>query len=307
MVCKRKDSVYSHARSKHWLKIKTRSGKETVKKRIENWVINILRFFIIMLTLVAPGLLVPVQVPPLPEGARTRWEIGGTDEIAIQLLFDTSTVVERLPEGLRFVTLADVASKFPPAQAHLVAHPEHAHFGVSFLEIAHQDLFSIDGREPRWPKDGAIAFWAARVIPAGLKNDRARGQEHVLLLILVPDRAYVEYMKAKRHYAEYGDVSLRRDESGVRYGTIQTVGLQVEAKCKPTSELKVGGPTYQTMYQPRGAMNTFLILAFSGNRDGECQGNWKISGSNPLTKAVIIGTSVFACCGSFLGGAYAMP
>lgn len=37
MVAKRKDSVYARSRSKQWLKIKTAAGKETMRKRIENW------------------------------------------------------------------------------------------------------------------------------------------------------------------------------------------------------------------------------------------------------------------------------
>lgn len=37
MVCKRKDSVYAHARSKYWLKVKTTAGREMMRKRIENW------------------------------------------------------------------------------------------------------------------------------------------------------------------------------------------------------------------------------------------------------------------------------
>jgi hypothetical protein len=114
--------------------------------------VRAVRLFVIALALLP--LRSQAQVPPLPEGAWTRWEIGGTDEIAVQLLFDTAAVAERRPKGLRFVTLADVASKLPAAGAHLAAHPEHAHYAVSFLEIAHQDHFSIDGREPNWHKKG---------------------------------------------------------------------------------------------------------------------------------------------------------
>jgi hypothetical protein len=249
------------------------------------------------------GFCLPAQVPPLPEGAQTGWRIGETDEIAVQLLFDTSAAADRLPDGLRFVTLADVASKFPPAQEHLTAHPEHAEYGVSFLEIAAQNLFSIDGREPQWPKNGAIAIWLARVTSTK-KDERVRGEEHLSLLIVVPDQAYVEYMKSKGHYAEYGDVTLRHDESGLRHGTIRTASLQVDAACTPTSDLKTGGPSYQTIYQPRDTVKTFLILAYNRNRDGECKGNWKISGENPLSKAVTVGAPVYACCGEFVGGAY---
>jgi hypothetical protein len=267
--------------------------------------VKFLSLFVIALTLVTPCL--QAQVPPLPEDAQTRWEIGGTDEIVVHLLFDTATVADRLPDGLRYVTLADVAGNLPPAKAHLAAHPEHARYGVSFLEIARADHFSIDGREPQWRQNGAAALWFARVTPTGLKNEHARGSEHVSLQILVPDRAYVEYMNTKGHYAQYGDVTLRRGRSGVRRGTIQTADLQVEAACTPSGELRTGGPSYQTIYPPRDTVNTFLILAFNGNRDGECQGKWKISGTNPLSKAVVVGVPVFACCGHLLGGAYKMP
>ena len=37
IVAKRADSLYAGGRTKDWLKIKTRSGTETMKKRIETW------------------------------------------------------------------------------------------------------------------------------------------------------------------------------------------------------------------------------------------------------------------------------
>jgi bifunctional non-homologous end joining protein LigD len=37
MVMKRKSSVYSGLRSRDWLKVKTKSGKAEMRKRIENW------------------------------------------------------------------------------------------------------------------------------------------------------------------------------------------------------------------------------------------------------------------------------
>src|SRR4029453_15889477 len=99
---------------------------------------KILSFFVIAVTLVTPCLR--GQVPTLPEGAQTRWVIAGNEEIAVQLLFDTARVRGPPPEGLRFGTLADVASRLPAAQGYLAAHPEHAQYGVSFLEIASGDF-----------------------------------------------------------------------------------------------------------------------------------------------------------------------
>jgi hypothetical protein len=263
---------------------------------------QIMRMSVITIALLLPWL--QAQVPPLPEGAQTRWEIAGTDEIAVQLLFDTTSVAKRLPEDFRFVTLGDVADNWPTARTYLATHPEQSGYGVSILEIARQDHFSIDGREPRWGASGAAALWLARVAAIGLKEERTRGSEYVSLLILIPDRAYVEYMNKKGHYAEVGQVTLRSDKLGVRHGTIDTTALHVEATCTPRAELSTGGPSYQTIYPPRGTVDSFLILAFSGNRDGQCQGSWKISGTNPLAKAIVVGTPIYACCGQFVGGAY---
>jgi hypothetical protein len=247
---------------------------------------------------------VQAQVPRLPEGALTRWEIRGGDEIAVQLLFDAAALADRLPDGLRFVTLTEMASRVPPAREYLTTHPEHAAYGVSFFEIA-SGRFSIDGREPKWPENGANALWFAQVSSIGPKDERTRGQEHLSLLILAPDRAYAEYMNAKGHYAEYGDVTLLQDESGVRHGTITTPDLQVQAVCAPTGELKTRAPIFQTVYAPRGTVNAFLVLAVDGLRDGQCRGTWKISGAHPLSKTIVVGAPVIACCGHLLGGAYA--
>jgi hypothetical protein len=245
------------------------------------------------------------QVPTLPEGAQTRWVITGNEEITVQLLFDTAGVADRLPDGLRFVTLTDVASRLPAAQDYLAAHPEHAQYGVSFLEIASGD-FSIDGRKPQWPKNGANALWFAQVTSTGQKDERVRGPEHLSLLLLVPDRDYAKYMNTRGHYGQYGDVTLHRDKAGVRHGTIKTADLQVEAACTPTGELRTRGLIYQTIYPPRETVNAFLVLAVNGLRDGECRGTWKISGTHPLCKAIAVGAPIFGCCGNLLGGAYKM-
>jgi hypothetical protein len=265
---------------------------------------KILSFFVIAVTLVTPWLR--GQVPTLPEGAQTRLVIAGNEEIAVQLLFDTAGVADRLPDGLRFVTLADVASRLPAAQGYLAAHPEHAQYGVSFLEIASGD-FSIDGRKPQWPKNGANALWFAQVTSIGQKDERVRGPEHLSLLLLVPDKDYAKYMNTRGHYAQYGDVTLHRDKAGVRHGTIKTADLEVEAECTPTDQLRTRGLIYQTIYPPRETVNAFLVLTVNGLRDGECRGTWRISGTHLLSKAVVVGAPIFGCCGDLLGGAYGMP
>jgi|SRR6266571_4702171 len=253
-------------------------------------------------------LLTPAQIPPLPDGAETHWEIDGVNEIGVRMLFDPSTVAERLPPGLRFQTLQEIAPKAAPLQGYLAAHPEQAGYGISVLEVVRQRLV-IDGREPKWPQDGAVGLWFAKVTSTSLANERARGSADMFLFLLTlfPDRDYVEYMRRKGHYATYGDARLKKDESGMWHGTIQSADLRVEGACMPSTEtLQKEGSGSQTLYAPRGEGDHFLIIAWSGHEDHECNGKWTITGSHPLSKAVTMGSSIYACCYRLQGGGYRM-
>jgi hypothetical protein len=259
-------------------------------------------------TFVACALLVSTtaQIPPLPSGAETHWEIDGVNEIGVHILFDPATVADRLPPNLRFQTLQEIAPKAPFAQKYLAAHPEQAGYGISVLEVVRQ-RFSIDGREPQWPRDGAVGLWFAKVISTSPVNERARGSENLFLFALVPDRDYVGYMRRKGHYSTYGDVRLKRDQSGMWHGTIESADLQVEGACRPSTEASQKGRTgSETFYAPRGEGDHFLVLAWSDHEDHECNGRWEISGSHPLSKAFTIGSSIYACCYRLQGGAYSI-
>jgi len=108
-------------------------------------------------------------------------------------------------------------------------------------------------------------------------------------------------------YATYGGARLKRDESGMWHGTIQSVDLRVEGACVPSTEtLQKEGSGSQTFYAPRGEGDHFLVIAWSGHEDHECNGRWTISGSHPLAKAVTIGSSIYGCCFPLQGGGYRM-
>ena len=104
-----------------------------------------------------------------------------------------------------------------------------------------------------------------------------------------------------------GDARLKRDESGMWHGTIQSVDLRVEGAGVPSTEtLQKEGSGSQTFYAPRGEGDHFLVIAWSGHEDHECNGRWTISGSHPLAKAVTIGSSIYGCCFRLQGGGYRM-
>lgn len=78
----------------------------------------------------------------MPDGARTRWEIAGGQEIITWVLFDPAAVAGHVPRGLRCVTLAEMAESVPAStttgqtlRSHLAAHPEQRHYAASFVEI----------------------------------------------------------------------------------------------------------------------------------------------------------------------------
>ncbi len=73
------------------------------------------------------------QTPTLPDGAQSHWAVGQPHEIVAYLVFDPATVRDRLPETLRFITVKELATgSVRWATDHLVEHPAHADWGISF-------------------------------------------------------------------------------------------------------------------------------------------------------------------------------
>jgi hypothetical protein len=245
----------------------------------------------------------------LPEGALSRWDVSGPQEIVTWLIFDPATVAGSLPASLRFVTIGEVAgNRLPWAVEHLDKHPDQANWGISFFEIVRTDTFAIDGRQPRWPSAGAAALWCARVAPAEAGSDLGPGQAFLLLEFWLPDRDYCRFMRERGHYASYGDVRLRRNRSGEWAGEVRTDRLQASGACLPTGAPgSSSGGGMQVFFPPQhSGLTTLVRLAFAGHRIQSCASSpiWKFEGDHPLTRAMVLGETTFQFGYRLDGGAY---
>lgn len=264
----------------------------------------ILFVFSLLLTVDVPG-----QIPELPQGAETKWVVDDPEEIVSYLIFDLSTVKERLPEYLRFITIKELAEgNVSWAKEHLREFPAHADWGISFIEIVRMKTFMIDGRSPDWPENGAVALWFARVAPADPAGDLGLGKPFLALEFWLPDKEYVSYMRGKGHYASYGDVRLRQDAKGDWLGSIAADGLSLTARCSPGDETAgFGSAGMQAIFPPANSGITSVVrIAFAGHRERACGegASWKFKGVHSLARGMILGDTSFQFAYDMVGGAY---
>lgn len=264
-----------------------------------------------ILLLAGAVLLVPDRASgqdlSLPEGAETSWIVEGPEEILAYYTFDPATVAERLPEGLTFVTVADIAAAGnEQARAHVAANPTRTHWGVSFLEIVRQDVFEIDGRRPDIPDDGAFALWFASVWS---EDGKSAPPEKLALDLWMPDAAYASYMRQKGHFARPGDVRLSRTEDGAWVGYVEVDDLRVEARCTPEEAVRAKGPGRGVVHPPAGSdVRNVVRTSFVGHEEQVCEeDDWDVTGTHPLSGSVRIATvqPTFLFGYSLRGGAYA--
>ena len=244
------------------------------------------------------------QQPSLPPGSETTWIVEGAEEIIAHFAFDAEPMSARLPEGMTFLTLAELSSMGnEKAQTYLAANPDQAEWGVSFLEIVRQEVFEIDGRSPTLPGDGAFALWFAGVKPA-TGSDLSPGR--LALELWVPDAEYAEYMRERGHYASYGDVQLTDGEDGVWRGSVEIDNLRVAASCLAGEESRSLGPGNQLVYPRADAKVGSVVRAvYAGHMERSCTtDNWQLSGTHPLATASRIGQGVFQFGYTLRGGAY---
>jgi hypothetical protein len=262
------------------------------------------------LVLSAFSLNAAAQASTLPNGSQTRWVVDQPQEIVAYVVFDTAAVKRELPQSLRFVTLGELAKgKVGWAADYLAKHPTQGDWGVSFFEIVRMEIFSIDGRAPHWPKDGAAALWFARVAPSDPAADLGPGQPFLALNFWLPDRAYAAYMREKGYSATYGEAKLLQDSDGTWRGTANADGLSVTAACVPVGPVSGGVESAgaQAFFPPlSSSVKNVVRVSFSGHRERDC-GNSSLldlRGKHPLAGGVVMEPMVFEYRYSLKGGTY---
>ncbi len=253
--------------------------------------------------------LVAGQIPALPEGAGTRWVVSDPEEIVSWRAFDPERVSDRLPPGVRFVSLGDLSSAgMSWAEDYLEAHPTQREWGVSFLEILQAGEFALNGRSPHWPDGGAVGLWFARIAPVG-DTDLDLGVPFLELEFWVPDSAYVAYMRELGHYASYGDVRLTTTPSGERRASVTLEGLALRISCSPQGPTSGGSSSAgtQVLVPPQTSpFNGVVRIAFAGHRERACAPDtaWVIEGTHPLATTVPIAPSTLQFGYRLVGGLY---
>jgi len=250
------------------------------------------------------------QVPSLPDGAQTHWIIDQPEEIVSWILFNPSTVENRLPSTLQFITVGELASTgIEWAADYLSKNPTKNTWGISFLEIVKTGTFTIDGVEPEWSEKGATALWFARVTPTNLQDDPRPGESYLALNFWIPDSLFAVKMRSKGHYATFGNVTLYQNEDGWWKGVIDSDGLKVVGNCLPTEPIYGGlqSAGMQTIFPPNASGVTDVVrIAFAGHRIQYCKDSstWTINGSHPLSNGVILEPFEFQFGYNMIGGAY---
>ena len=227
------------------------------------------------------------------------WIVKQPEEIVGYLLFDPATVADRLPAHLRFITVDDLAGRGVEwAADHLADEPARGDWGISFFEIVRTGTFTIGGRVPEWPDDGAAALWLARVAPSEPKANLGHGTPLLVLEFWMPDASYVEHMRERGYYSTYGDVRLCRDADGTWKGSVNVDGLNVLAECRPSGPVTGGAGSFaqQVLVPPRRITSADVIqVDLAGHRIQDCEAglSWVFTGTHPLAAGVMLGACTF--------------
>ncbi len=235
---------------------------------------------------------------PLPPGGTTSWEIQGPEEIVTFVLFDPKGPGVSLPTGLRFLSARD--APMPEVREYLQKHPEHAEWAFSFIEITRQKAFLLDGRAPSLPKNGGIGLWFAPVDASHLAGEIAQDAFDSIIApavgavlalgIWIPDREYVAYMRDRGHHAEYGLVTLVKDDTGAFRGEIRLDDLHVRSSATPRGDARQDPESgTQVLFAPGDKVVRAVVVAGSGGRHRACAAEWSKDGSHALSRGVFVG------------------
>jgi hypothetical protein len=256
-----------------------------------------------------------VQAKELPPGGTTAWEIEELEVIVTFLLFDPRDPAVALPKGLRFATLREI--KAPEFEEHLKHHPEHSDWAFSFVEFIRPKAWLLDGRAPTLGENAGLAVWFAPVEHSQLADEVSKDKfdiviapspDAVLVLGLwIPDREYVDYMRARGHHAEYGMVTLVKDSKGALRGELQLAELNVKASAIPHGEVRnEPDPFTQVFFKPGEKVENVVVLAGRNVRERDCTAEWSNKGNHPMARGVFLGPTFLTIEGPLKGSAYSL-
>ncbi len=224
----------------------------------------------------------------------TGWTVSGPEQLVEWRAFDPEGVRDRLPEGLRFQTIGELAGQGVPwAVDHLEAHPDLGEWGVSFLEVVRADTFTIDGRSPSWGDAGGAGLWFARVALDDGAEAPVGATPFLALEFWVADAEFARWMTSRGYYADSGDVTLRHPDSSRWVAAISAPGLTVRGVCEaaPAPPGPAGGTGRQIIHPPAASAGRSAVdVTFTGHVERGCGGeaHWQIEGDHPLAGTVPI-------------------
>lgn len=253
----------------------------------------------------------------LPPGGATSWEMQELEVIVTFLLFDPKDPAVALPKGLRFVSAREVARESPEFQEHLKQHPDQTDWAFSFVEFVRPKTWVLDGKALALPENRAIGAWFAPVDHSQLaaefpkeKYEAVIAPSPVGILVLglwVPDREYVAYMRARGHHAEYGRVTVTKDDKGMFQGEMQVGELNVKASATPTPQGETRNEPdsfTQVFFEPGKTVKNVVVLAGGNVRERECTAEWSKTGDHPFTRGAFVGPTILNVEGPLKGSAY---
>jgi hypothetical protein len=245
---------------------------------------------LLALSAAAPGRADTPAFGDLPVGAVSRSEMGPASEFVLYIIFDPALARDRLPPGLRFRTLAEMATRSPEIAEHLKTHPEHAGWAHSAFEIIGSPMMSYDGVKARFGRSGGMAVWYASVARLDKTDTRPRGYQQINLGTWLSDPRLVAHMRAKGYPVEPGAISFTRSPGGEVKGRLDVAGLHVKAFCRLNGQrlspdwAKAG--TYETIWNPAGLRPGFEMVTYMGHVVEDCgEARWRMSGGAPLAQA----------------------
>ncbi|MDQ0462614.1 hypothetical protein QO010_000362 [Caulobacter ginsengisoli] len=238
----------------------------------------------------APAAQSPAAQSPaaqLPDGAISRSRMGPASEVVLFFIFDPAGMQDRLPPGVRFRTIDEIAARDPEAAAYLRAHPERGGWVRSFFEIIASPM-DYDGVRDRHGADGIMAVWYAWATPTAATIDpRLKGGRLVALESWVSEPKLAGAMRARGYPADPARIRLLRGPGGRLSASLQAPGVTVRVTCRldgqperPDWSARV---SYQTIFSPAGGAPTFEVVGFSGHVQEQCRApTWTMTGAGRL-------------------------